>query len=497
MARDPPFVTAKQRNLSHPYARGAERPSAFDRFPGQARNKWLNEIQAKIDRTLNPPSPTGPSRSPSPLEEDGNTLGVAQVGDDLGLSEEGDELDEDEEDIAEDEGYGTGEEQEGESYDEAESVEDMEDENPLGLGSQVPGNGPEDEFYDDEEDDEDEGIEDGYEEDESLRPQLPYSAEQLYQQHLEDEDPSMVYTTDPRLVDQWEDAEGEYNQDSEDLGSEENDDVEGEERDAEKENSITYIGDTDEEESQEEEEDEEDVTGAEEEYAEDDEEVEDEELDDDGMGGPDTLPLEEEGATSPLRDQLRPESSAIVDYGQVEYNYVSEAPFINPYHQESAAPLSQPSISGPSNLYPTLPDFSTTPAFTPASQMIPPWEPSPLDPVAIAAEALVNDLIDPSLLADFAQRVEAQASGDLGNTTESQNTEEMTALADAVMGQYNDTPEQILGTDTAQLGDIEVVQHGMGEAEDEGYEEDDGSRATSEEAAEDQSDRTCYPEDGG
>jgi hypothetical protein len=54
-------------------------------------------------------------------------------------------------------------------------------------------------------------------------------------------------------------------------------------------------------------------------------------------------------------------------------------------------------------------------------------------------------------------------------------------LADAVMGQYNDTPDQILGTDsTPQLEDVEVVQFGMGEAENEGYEEDDGSRATSE-----------------
>jgi len=482
----------KARKGPSPYARES-RPSAFDRFPGKARNDWINEMRAKIDGTLNPPSPPGPSRSPSPLEEDGEELGVALSEEDLALSDDGeeDELEE------EDEGYVSGEQEEEDgSYDEEDDQEELEDENPLGLGSQLDGQQTEDGFYEDEE--EDEGIEDEEEED-SLQPQLAFPT----RQNLEDEDP---YDIDPQLVNQFN-AEEEFEEISEDQGSEEDDELEGEdqeaEEDAEKENSITYIGDTEEEEVSDSEEDEEDARG-EDEHTEDEEDLEDEELDDDGMGGPDALPLESEG----LENQGTYEAVAPigVEHGQVIYDYRTsnaeldylrdtqtglEMPpasyvdldtgFINP-NQLPTTGMPEASGSG-SNLYPSLPDFTTTPGFTPASQMIPPWDPSPLDPAAIAAEEMDTALIDPSLLlADFAQRVEAQVSGDLGSTTEAQNTEEMTALADAVMGQYNDTPDQILGTDsTPQLEDVEVVQFGMGEAENEGYEEDDGSRATSEE----------------
>jgi hypothetical protein len=488
MARAPSYSMGKARNVPSPYARES-RPSAFDRFPGKARNEWINEMRAKIDGTLNPPSPPGPSRSPSPLEEDRVELGVAQSGEDLGLSE-----DDEEDELEEDEGYISGEQEEDGSYDEDDDQEDLEDENPLGLGSQLVGQQSEDGFYEDDE--EDEGIEDEDEED-SLQPQLAFPT----RRNLEDEDPRDI---DPRLVNQFN-AEEEFDEISEDQGSEEDDEMEGEdqedEEDAEKENSITYIGDTEEEEVSDSEEDEEDARG-EDEYTEDEEDLEDEEIDDDGMGGPDALPLESEA----LESQATYEAVAPVgvEHGQVVYDYrtsnaeldylrdtqaAPEVPttsyvdmatgFINP-NQLPTTGIPEASGSG-SNLYPTLPDFTTTPGFTPASQMIPPWEPSPLDPAAIAAEEMDNALIDPSLLADFAQRVEAQVSGDLGNTTEAQNTEEMTALADAVMGQYNDTPDQILGTDSApQLKDVEVVQFGMGEAENEGYEEDDGSRATSE-----------------
>jgi hypothetical protein len=493
MARAPSYSMGKARNVPSPYGRES-RPSAFDRFPGKARNEWINEMRAKIDGTLNPPSPPGPSRSPSPLEEDGPELGVALSGEDLELSEDGeeDELDE------EDEGFISGEQEEDGSYDQEDDQEDLEDENPLGLGSQLEGQQSEDGYHEDEE--EDEGIADEDEED-SLQPQLAFPN----RQNLEDEDPS-TYDIDPQLVNQSY-AEEEFDEISEDQGSEEDAEMEGEdqeaEEDAEKENSITYIGDTEEEEvsDSEEEEEEEDARG-EDEFTEDEEDLEDEELDDDGMGGPDALPLASEG----LENQATYEAVAPigVEHGQVVYDYrtsnaeldylrdtqaVPEDPatsyvdmatgFINP-NQLPTTGIPESSGSG-SNIYPSLPDFTTTSGFTSASQMIPPWEPSPLDPAAIAAEEMDNALIDPSLLADFAQRVEAQVSGDLGNTTEAQNTEEMTALADAVMGQYNDTPDQILGTDsTPQLEDVEVVQFGMGEAENEGYEEDDGSRATSE-----------------
>jgi hypothetical protein len=478
----------KARNVPSPYARES-RPSAFDRFPGKARNEWINEMRAKIDGTLNPPSPPGPSRSPSPLEEDGIELGVAQSREDLELSEdeEEDELDE------EDEGYISGEQEEGGSYHEEDDEEELEDENPLGLGSQLEGQQSEDGFYEDDE--EDEGIEDEDQE-ESLQPQIVFPT----RQNLEDEDPHDI---DPRLFNQFN-AEEEFGEISEDQGSEEDEEMEEEDQDAEKENSITYIGDTEEEEvSDSEDEDEEEDARGEDEYTEDEEDLEEEEIDDDGMGGPDALPLESEG----LENQATYQAVAPVgvEHGQVVYDYrtsnaeldylrdtqaAPEVPtasyvdmatgFINPIQLPTTG-LPEASGSG-SNLYPSLPDFTSTSGFTPASQMIPPWEPSPLDPAAIAAEEMDDAFIDPSLLANFAQRIEAQVSGDLGKTTPAQNTDEMTALAGAVMDQYNDTPDQMLGTDSApQLEDVEVVQFGMGEAENEGYEEDDGSRATSEE----------------
>jgi hypothetical protein len=502
MARAPSYSMGKQRQSSSPYPSGSKRPSAFDRFPAPARNQWLNEIQAKIDRTLNPPSPPGPSRSPSPIEEDGIPLGVVEVGDDIGLSDDGekDELDEDEDD----EGYVSGEQEEDGSYDEDEEDDDLEDQNPLGLGSQLHGQGSEEGFYEDEEDEEeDEGFEDEENEVDSLQPQLPYPESQ--QRRLEDEDPSI----DPQLVNQWAEAEGDYDEEFEEQGSEEDegelaeDDTRENEEDVEKENSVTYIGDTDEEEGGES--GDEDEGGEENQYTEDDEDIEDEEIDDDGMGGPDALPLEEEGLETQVNyDAIAPVG---VEHGQVVYDYrtsdaelnylrdtqagLEERPesyaelatgFINP-NQLPGSEIQQSSGSGPSNLYPPIPAFDSIPAFTSAAQIIPPWEPSLLNQADIAAEvqAMDNDLIDPSLLADFAQRVEAQASGDLGNTTEAQNTTEMTALADAVMGQYNEEPAQLLNTNSApQVEELEVIQHGMGEAEDEGYEEDDGSRATSE-----------------
>ena len=491
MARAPSYSMGKARNVPSPYTRES-RPSAFDRFPGKARNEWINEMRAKIDGTLNPPSPPGPSRSPSPLEEDGPELGVALSEEGLGISG-----DEEEDEIEEDEGYISGEHEEDGSYDEDDDQEEFEDDNPLGLGSQLEGQQSEDGFYEDDE--EDEGIEDEDQED-SLQPQLAFPT----RQNLEDEDPS-TYNIDPQLVNQFN-AEEEFDEISED-GSEEDDEMEGEdqgaEEDAEKDNSITYIGDTEEEEvSDSEDEDEEEDARGEDEYTEDEEDLEDEELDDDGMGGPDALPLESEG----LENQGAYETVAPigVEHGQVVYDYRTsnaeldylrdtqaalgdpsasyvdlDTGFINP-NQLPNTGISEASGSG-SSVYPSLPNFTATPGFTPASQMIPPWEPSPLDPAAIAAEEMDNALIDPSLLADFAQRIEAQVSGDLDKTTPAQNTDEMTALAGAVMDQYNDTPDQILGTDSApQLEDVEVVQFGMGEAENEGYEEDDGSRATSE-----------------
>jgi hypothetical protein len=479
MARDQPYTMVKPRprDVSNPIASGSKRPSAFDRFPGDARNNWLNEIQAKIDRAIYPPPPPGPSRSPSPLEHE------VVVEDIEGYMEH-------EEDVVGSEEY------EEDGSDEDEGYDEGEDMNPLALGSQPKGLESEDGFYEDDEDvddDEDEGFEDDQEMQDNATLGQPPVFE--IEQRLEDEDPFRQDLIDPQVEDQ---LEGEYDEDSEDQ--EEEDELEGEEshledrEDAGTEDDVMYVGDTDEEE----EEESEDGQDAEM-LGEDEDELEEDELDDDGMGDLDEstggLPLEQEGLEVEQTYQATPVG---VEDGQLVYDLPSsqmalpEVTYTNPYQlvdpQTSEIPIAQ--ASNP--LYPPLPEFTDfTPAFTSAAQMIPPWEPTPLaDQIASSVQAMENDLIDPSLLADFAQRVEAQASGDLDNTTESQNTSEMTALADAVMNQY-DEPAPV-----PQLGqEVEVFQHGMGEAEGDGYEEDRDSQSSSGTGAELRKSLFCITQD--
>lgn len=50
---------------THPYKTGGT--TAYEILPSKARNEWLDGLQAKIDRALNPPPSPGPSRSPSPV----------------------------------------------------------------------------------------------------------------------------------------------------------------------------------------------------------------------------------------------------------------------------------------------------------------------------------------------------------------------------------------------------------------------------------------------
>jgi hypothetical protein len=459
MARDQPYtmVQPRPRDVSNPIASGSKRPSAFDRFPGDARNNWLNEIQAKIDRAIYPPPPPGPSRSPSPLKPEV-------------MAEDIEGYMEHEEDVV------GSEEFEEDGSDEDEGYEDGGDTNPLDLGSQAKRLESEDGLYEDDEDledDEDEGFEEDQEmQDNAILGQPPVSE---IEPHLEDEVPFRQDLIDPQLEDQ---LESEYDEDSEEV------ELEGigshleDREDAGTEDDVMYVGDTDEEEEEGSEEGQDTEM-----LGEDEDELEEDELDDDGMGDPDEavggLPLEQEGLEVEHPYQATPVG---VEDGQLVYDLpfsqttLPEVTYTNPYQlvdpQTSEVPIAE--ASNP--LYPPLPEFTNfTPAFTSDAQMIPPWEPTPLaDQIASSVQAMENDLIDPSLLADFAQRVEAQASGDLDNTTESQNTSEMTALADAVMNQYDDTAP------VPQLGEeVEVFQHGMGEAEGDGYEEDRDSQSSS------------------
>ena len=461
MASHQPYTMAqpRPRDVSNPIASGSKRPSAFDRFPGDVRNNWLNEMQAKIDRAIYPPPPSGPSRSPSPLEED-----------EIAVDVEGEA--EYEEDMAASEEY----EEDGSDQDEGYEEDDGMD--PLGSESHVKRLESEDGLYDDEEEDEED---EGFEEEEDIEDDMSHGQSPVPQgqQHLEDEDPARQYLIDPQLEGQ---LEGEYDEDSEDQ--EEEDELEGEElhsedrEDAGTEDDVMFVGDTDEEEEEEGSEEGQDA----EMLGEEEDELEEDELDDDGMGDPDEqvedLPLEQEGLEVEHPYQAAPVG---VEDGQLVYDLPSsqttlpEVTYTNPYQLVDPQTSEVPPLQASNALYPPLPEFTNfTPAFTSAASMIPPWEPTPLaDQVVASGQSMENDLIDPSLLADFAQRVEAQASGDLGNTTESQNTSEMTALADAVMNQY-DEPAPV-----AQLGEeVEVFQHGMGEAEGDGYAEDHDSQSS-------------------
>ena len=44
------------------------KPKAYDRFDNDKRNSWLDDLQARIEQTINPPVEAGPSRTPSPFE---------------------------------------------------------------------------------------------------------------------------------------------------------------------------------------------------------------------------------------------------------------------------------------------------------------------------------------------------------------------------------------------------------------------------------------------
>jgi hypothetical protein len=471
---------------------------------------WLDELQARIEGVFNPPSPPGPSRSPSPIEED-LVEDEDMEEDELEEEEvaEGDEVDISGDECAEDASHDEEEEFEYEDDNplglgsqlgrqDAEEYED-EDETPLRLGSQAEGQEGEDDFYDEEEadEDEDEGEEAEGEEDGSL-PSHPF---QQHQPYLEDEDSYADGLVDPQLEAQWAEVpEGEYDENSED--GEEEDELQGvlgQREDAETEDDIMYVGDTDEEEEEEDEEGDEDEedAGKEDINLEDEEDLEEDELDDDGMGGPDTVPLEEEDLESDIGYEAAP---VAVEDGQVVYELPTPMPgttgvtLSSSYEPHDDIPDTQPNIDPLplASLYPQIPTFNPyTPIFAPASQTVPPWEPTPLaQMIPDSAQTIDPTLIDPSLLADFAQRVEAQASGDISNTTEAQNTTEMTALADAVMNRYeHDESEQ---GPSAQLGpEPEAFQHGMGEAEGEGYEEDNESQTSSEGNAAAREQSTC------
>jgi hypothetical protein len=393
----------------------------------------------------------------------------------------------DEDDEGEDESM-EGEEQEEADYDEEEDYEDYEPDIPGGAGYPPSQQLAQEQLYEDDE------VEEGdYEEDEEedeLEDQEPQSASALQRSRLEEEDLFSADMLDPRLADggQWEENQSGFaaGQDNVDLEEHSNSpqplfyphDTEGEEED-----DVMYVGDTDEDD----------------EFEEDEEDVEEDELDDDGMGGEDFEGASADEDPSPARDleqeqqfDVERSNDAVavgVEDGQTIYGppttLAPEDIFANPASGLSDNLLGNPSqpqsitfdaSSTTDSMYPSLPFFglpsapanAPMAAESPSGAIYPPFS-------SLPQVQFDNDLIDPSLLADFAQRVEAQASGSLGQTTEAQNTSEMTALADAVVNTYQDDDEGLRAAQSTE--EVNSFQHGMGEMEQDGYEEDHESQS--------------------
>lgn len=47
-----------------------QQPTAYGRFPNEARNRWIDDLLSTIQKGLHPPDSPGPSRSPSPIEDE-------------------------------------------------------------------------------------------------------------------------------------------------------------------------------------------------------------------------------------------------------------------------------------------------------------------------------------------------------------------------------------------------------------------------------------------
>lgn len=524
-----------QRNL--PKGPGTKRPSAYDRFPSGQRNEWLDNLQAKIQNALEPPSSPGPSRSPSPLRvsedvvlSDGFDLNgdVRQSESDDASEDESDEADSEsqsqgqaaDEDSGEDEdGFEDGDESVGEGEDASDSAEE-EDE----LAS--PGAGPssrrpfprvpllerqlQTELEPESTEDYDyEGLYDGLSGEDGP--------------NLEDED-GYAYTGEASPIAISDDSEpqsddGLADEDHDSDGPRRSEDHDRNNDTGQRTREPLFAGYDNEEES-----DEEGSPDAEELNLDDEEAEEEEELEEPDPSEPATVAVKadprssndphdrqsaaevnieeerqidvdegnedvSEGAVrmlqaeqnSELAQELglspniagRHEAEPVANTDQAPFFTLEDptADYVSDFPQFGAA-ASLPHAT--SSLYPPLPlaaeqDYPPTTAI-PASdtdfmgdQLYPPLAGLPQP---IFGETTTSDLIDPSLLSDFAGRVEAQALGSMVGMTDAQNTEEMTALARAAMGGSQD------------LMDVPFVyheQHGMGQEAD-GYEEDNESQ---------------------
>ncbi|WWD21047.1 hypothetical protein CI109_105528 [Kwoniella shandongensis] len=330
-----------------------KQPGAYDLFPPPKVSSWLDDLQSKIQRGLNPPESPGPSRSPSPIivdekqEIDDVYQGVGELAEQQQQQEQSDQdtsegrleydLPEDEdEDEDEDEGDQLGVHV-GEEEEEEEEQEQVEGERQQQVRVPLPSEPIEllSDGDEDEDEEEEEEEEEGEEEDQTQDQRKSFfgSDDEELQQDEEDDqlfgDGQADYEPGYGIVPE-EDGQAYVGSDG-DVYAEEEDDIFDDDNEDDDEDDD---GDKDEEEEQ--------------------EEQEEQEESEDG----------------------------------IEYVGTSESP----------ARSSQPPAS--ENVYPPLPQFLPLPVDT------------ILDPASIAGDEqnlqiqpFSEDFIDPTLLADLVQHV--------------------------------------------------------------------------------------------
>ncbi|WWC97841.1 hypothetical protein V866_004728 [Kwoniella sp. B9012] len=333
-------------------AQPIKQPGPYDLFPRPAVASWLDGIQAKIQQGLNPPDSPGPSKSPSPIQEEEEEVDTQEpvadvVQNDLSSVDQQQNYDEADEF--------------GESFDEDED-EDIEEEFH------------EDEDMGQEQEYDDQQVEsDGDIQEIASSPEQPEPLFQMYGDDDEEEDEDEENDQDVQEVpDRYDEQDEDQDELFESRSQSEYDPAYGV---VPEEDGAAYVGSDG------------DVYG-DEDQEEEDEDEEDEQEDEEEQEGDDDE--EEEEEEEELVEQSHGEEDEESDDG-IQYMGTSESP----------APKSDPHqyASPPNTLYPTLPlppppttfvESGQTPQSEEQISQLPPFS---------------EDAIDPSLLAQIVQQV--------------------------------------------------------------------------------------------
>ncbi|WVW79205.1 hypothetical protein I302_101171 [Kwoniella bestiolae CBS 10118] len=243
-----------------------KQPGPYDLFPRPAVASWLDEIQAKIQKGLNPPDSPGPSRSPSPIIQEPQEEEVQDTIAELhqnGLSSDQQEVEYDEEDEFGEEFDDEDDDDELEAeYDEAEDqdheveAEYEDDDEQIDVDDQQPSlvttqREPLFQMYDDDEEDED--VQNRYQEDEQEE-QGEEDEDELFESRSQEEyDPAYgvvpeedgaayVGSDGDVYGDEDEEEEDEEEEEEEEEEIEEDEHEDEEEEEEESDDGIEYMG---------------------------------------------------------------------------------------------------------------------------------------------------------------------------------------------------------------------------------------------------------------